>query len=57
MTMMNIYSCPTSMQLLIISMQQKNQTENISKLYLFVYLTAMPTMALFTIWWLAVLYE
>lgn len=57
MTMMIIYACPTSMQLLIISMQQRNQTENISKLYLFVYLMAMPTMALFTIWWLAVLYE
>ena len=45
------------MQLLIISMQQRNQVENIAKVYLFVYLTAMPTMALFTIWWLAVLYD
>ena len=57
MTMLLIFACPTSMQLLIISVQQKNQTENIAKMYLFVYLTALPTMALFTILWLAMLYE
>lgn len=55
-TMMNIYSCPTSLQLLMICTQQRNQEVNIAKLYLFIYLISMATMALFTIWFLEILY-
>jgi len=55
-TMMNIYGCPTSLQLLMICAQQHNQKDNIAKVYLFVYLVSMVTMALFTIWFLEILY-
>lgn len=55
-TMINVYGCPTSLQLLMICAQQKNQQANIAKLYLFVYLLSMITMALLTIWILEILY-
>jgi hypothetical protein len=40
----------------MICAQQRNQQANIAKLYLFIYLGSMATLALFTIWFLEILY-
>ena len=55
-TMMNIYGCPTALQLLMISVRHNNQVENVAKLYFFVYLVAVVTMAVFTTAQLQILY-
>ena len=54
---MTIYSCPTSLQVLIISSYRRHQEANISKLYMFVYPIAMVTLAILVTGYIVILYE
>jgi predicted permease len=55
--LMIIYAGPTSLQLLMICTNHKNQVDNISKLYLIMYATAAIPMMLWTMGFLVILYD
>ena len=55
--LMVIYAGPTSLQLLMICTNHKNQVDNISKLYLIMYATAAIPMMLWTMGFLVILYD
>ena len=51
-----IYASPSSLQLLMICTAHQNQVDNISKVYLIMYLTSAIPMTLWTIGFIILLY-